>query len=53
MFDLPADGDIPAELTPATRVEFEAPLVESIAFEDDQTLLLLSETGDLARLKLP
>jgi WD40 repeat protein/tetratricopeptide (TPR) repeat protein/tRNA A-37 threonylcarbamoyl transferase component Bud32 len=53
LFDLPSEGDFPAGLSPTTRLAFEAPLVESIAFEDDDTLLLLSETGDLSRLKLP
>ncbi len=53
LFDLPTGTEFPAALTPTTRLAFEAPIVESVEFEDDRTLLLLSETGDLSRLKLP
>ncbi len=53
LFELPSDGTFPATLSPNSRIAFEAPLVESIAFVDEESLLLLSETGDLSRLKLP
>ncbi|MBI1312832.1 protein kinase [bacterium] len=53
LFELQPDGSLPAELKPAARIPFEAPLIESVAFEEDKHLLILSETGDLSRIRLP